>query len=128
VADRIVIGFITTVEFYNLPYLRRGLLPVPFIFIPATLVSYLGLPPGKSNAAAGLLNFMRNIGSGVGTSLVVVMLTQGSQFHQTMLASHASMGDPAFLGVCRRRNHVLPVVHLKKNDPHEGGASSTAAH
>jgi len=72
------------------------LLPVPFIFIPATLVSYLGLPPGKSNGAAGLLNFMRNIGSGVGTSLVVVMLTQRTQFHQTMLASHTSMGDPAF--------------------------------
>jgi DHA2 family multidrug resistance protein len=72
------------------------LLPVPFIFIPATLVSYLGLPPGKSNGAAGMINFMRNIGSGVGTSIVTVMLAQRSQMHQNMLASQTSMGDSAF--------------------------------
>ena len=41
--------------------------PTGFIFIPATMAAYIGLPQEKSNAVAGLVNFMRNIGSGVGT-------------------------------------------------------------
>jgi DHA2 family multidrug resistance protein len=151
------------------------LLPVPFIFIPATLVSYLGLPPGKNNGAAGLINFMRNIGSGVGTSVVVVMLAQRTQMHQTMLASHTTLGDSAFTGMLsglaaqltrsgvvasEAQKQALARVYglmqaqaasiayldaymmlsmgalvlfflafiLKKNDPHQGGGSSTAAH
>ncbi len=39
--------------------------PTGFIFIPATMAAYIGLPQEKSNAVAGLVNFMRNIGSGV---------------------------------------------------------------
>ena len=45
-----------------------------FIFIPATMVAYLGVPQEKSNAVAGLVNFVRNIGAGVGTSAVTTVL------------------------------------------------------
>ena len=34
-------------------------LPVGFLFVPLTAVGYVGLPKEKSNAAAGLMNFMR---------------------------------------------------------------------
>src|SRR5207244_613088 len=40
---------------------------LPLLFVPITLAAYVGLPAGKSNSAAGLINFMRNIGSSIGT-------------------------------------------------------------
>jgi DHA2 family multidrug resistance protein len=70
--------------------------PIGFIFIPATMVAYLGLPQEKSNAVAGMVNFVRNIGSSVGTSAVTTILARRAQVHQVMLASHTSAGDPAF--------------------------------
>jgi len=42
------------------------------------------------------VNFMRNIGSSVGTSMVTTLLARRAQFHQSMLASHATRYDPAF--------------------------------
>ena len=62
--------------------------PLGFIFIPATLASYIGIPKEKSNAVAGLVNFVRNIGSSVGTSVVTTIIARRSQFHQNALASN----------------------------------------
>jgi len=43
-------------------------LPVGFLFVPLTMAAYVGMPAEKSNAAAGLINFLtRNIGQSVGT-------------------------------------------------------------
>jgi DHA2 family multidrug resistance protein len=70
--------------------------PIGFIFIPATMVAYLGLPQDKSNSVAGLVNFVRNMGSSVGTSAVTTILARRAQVHQVMLASHMSLGDPLF--------------------------------
>src|ERR1700684_59216 len=53
--------------------------PIGFIFIPATMVAYLGLPQEKSNAVAGLVNFVRNIGSSVGTFAVTTLLGRRAQ-------------------------------------------------
>jgi hypothetical protein len=41
---------------------------LPLLFVPIALAAYVGLPPEKGNSAAGLINFMRNIGSSIGTS------------------------------------------------------------
>lgn len=70
--------------------------PMGFIFIPATMVAYLGLPQEKSNAVAGLINFVRNMGSSVGTSAVTTILARRAQVHQVMLASHTSLSVPLF--------------------------------
>ena len=37
-----------------------------FLFVPITLVAYVGIAPEKNNAVSGIVNFMRNIGSSVG--------------------------------------------------------------
>ena len=71
-------------------------LPMGFIFIPATMVAYIGLPQEKSNAIAGLINFVRNIGASAGTSAVTTILARRAQVHQVMLASHTGMGDRMF--------------------------------
>jgi DHA2 family multidrug resistance protein len=68
-----------------------------FLFVPITLTSYVGIPPEKSNAVSGLINFMRNMGSSVGTSMVTTMIARRSQYHQTVLVGNASLQNPTFL-------------------------------
>jgi DHA2 family multidrug resistance protein len=67
-----------------------------FLFVPITLVAYVGIAPEKGNSVSGLVNFMRNIGSSVGTSMVTTLLARRAQFHQSMLSYHATNYDPAF--------------------------------
>ena len=73
-----------------------------FLFVPITLSAYVGLPVEKSNAIAGMINFMRNIGSSVGTSLVTTLLARRAQFHQTVLVVHANNFDPNFRNALSR--------------------------
>jgi DHA2 family multidrug resistance protein len=63
-------------------------LPVGFLFVPLTMAAYVGLPESKSNAAAGLINFTRNIGQSVGTSAVTTLIARRSQYHQSVLAEY----------------------------------------
>jgi DHA2 family multidrug resistance protein len=67
-----------------------------FLFVPITLGAYTGIPPEKGNNVSGLVNFMRNIGSSVGTSMVTTLLARRAQFHQTVLSTHVTSYDPAF--------------------------------
>jgi len=67
-----------------------------FLFIPINLASYVGMPTEKSNSIAGLVNFMRNIGSSIGTSMVTTLIARRAQFHQVYLAAHTSLGKPTF--------------------------------
>ena len=69
-----------------------------FLFVPISLSAYIGIAPEKGNAVAGLINFMRNIGSSVGTSLVTTLLARRAQFHQSVMAYHATNYDPVFRG------------------------------
>src|SRR6202046_1088245 len=67
-------------------------IPVAFLFVPLTLAGYVGLSAEKTNAAAGLMNFMRNIGQSVGTSLVTTVIARRSQDHQSVLAEYSASG------------------------------------
>jgi MFS transporter, DHA2 family, multidrug resistance protein len=67
-----------------------------FLFVPINLSSYIGVPADKNNAVAGLMNFMRNIGSSVGTSFVTTMIARRSQFHQEILIDYTRPGNPNF--------------------------------
>jgi len=66
----------------------------PFLFVPINLVSYVGMPLEKSGSVAGLINFMRNIGSSIGTSMVTTLLARRAQFHQVYLVAHVTPGRP----------------------------------
>ena len=65
-----------------------------FLFVPINLVSYVGMPLEKSNSVAGLVNFMRNIGSSVGTSMVTTLLARRAQVRQVYLVAHVTAGHP----------------------------------
>ena len=67
-----------------------------FLFVPINLSAYVGVPAEKGNNVSGLVNFMRNIGSSVGTSMVTTILARRAQFHQNVLSYHATRYDPAF--------------------------------
>src|SRR5215813_4834487 len=67
-----------------------------FLFVPITLVAYIGVAPEKNNAVAGIVNFMRNMGSSVGTSLVTTVIARRSQFHQLRLVENARIDNPNF--------------------------------
>jgi MFS transporter, DHA2 family, multidrug resistance protein len=67
-----------------------------FLFVPINLASYVGIPPVKNNSVAGLVNFMRNIGSSIGTSMVTTLIARRSQFHQIYLVAHTTAGRPVF--------------------------------
>jgi MFS transporter, DHA2 family, multidrug resistance protein len=67
-------------------------IPVAFLFVPLTLAGYVGLAPEKTNAAAGLMNFMRNMGQSVGTSAVTTLIARRSQYHQSVLAEYTASG------------------------------------
>jgi DHA2 family multidrug resistance protein len=70
--------------------------PIGFIFIAATTASYFGVPQDKSDSVSGLSNFMRNIGSSVGTSIVQTLLVRRMQFHTSRLGEHAVASDASF--------------------------------
>src|ERR1700728_2533566 len=67
-------------------------IPVAFLFVPLTLAGYVGLAPEKTNAAAGLMNFFRNMGQSVGTSAVTTLIARRSQYHQSVLAEDTGTG------------------------------------
>ena len=61
---------------------------LPFLFIPISAVSYVGLSPDKSNEGSALINLMRNLGGSVGVSFVTTVLQERTQFHHARLAEH----------------------------------------
>jgi DHA2 family multidrug resistance protein len=72
-------------------------LGLPFLFVPINLASYVGMPAEKSGSVAGLVNFMRNMGSSVGTSLVTTLLERRAQVHQVYLVANVTRGRPELL-------------------------------
>ena len=67
-----------------------------FLFVPINLASYIGMPADKSSSVAGLVNFMRNIGSSVGTSMVTTVIARRAQFHQVFLVANVTSGQRTF--------------------------------
>jgi MFS transporter, DHA2 family, multidrug resistance protein len=82
------------ISFHSAVWLRVAQVAgLGFLFVPINLASYIGIPAEKNNSVAGLVNFMRNIGSSVGTSFVTTMLARRSQYHQQILGEHVRAGN-----------------------------------
>src|SRR5262249_27290578 len=79
-----------------------------FLFVPLTTAGYVGVAEEKTNAASGLINFMRNIGQSIGTSAVTTLIARRSQFHQSILAEHTKSPrfQSAIAGLTSQLNHV----------------------
>jgi MFS transporter, DHA2 family, multidrug resistance protein len=87
--------------------------PIGVLFVALNTAAFVGLPKEKTNAAAGLMNFTRNIGQSIGTSAVTTLLAQRSQYHQSILADFTRSGrfQTAMKGLAVRLNHAGLSIH-----------------
>ncbi len=107
------------ISFRAATWLRIGqYLPLGFVFVPATTVAYVGIRADKSNAVAGLVNFTRNIGSSVGTSIVTTMIVRRSQFHQSRLVTNTTPGSTRFQAAVNGLGQQLAHAGLSPHDAH----------
>src|SRR6202050_2011634 len=63
------------------------------LFVPVTRAGCIGSRAENDNSVAGLIHFMRNIGSNVGTSMVTTLLARRAQVHQVVLSQHNTRFD-----------------------------------
>jgi MFS transporter, DHA2 family, multidrug resistance protein len=87
-----------------------------FLFVPITLVAYIGIAPEKNNSVAGIVNFMRNMGSSVGTSMVTTLVARRSQFHQQVLVDYARPDNPNFHNTLNGLSKTLAHSGLGANE------------
>ncbi|HEX7797716.1 MAG TPA: DHA2 family efflux MFS transporter permease subunit, partial [Vicinamibacterales bacterium] len=87
-----------------------------FLFVPITLAAYIGFPQELSNTVSGLINFMRNIGSGVGTSMVTTIIARRAQYHQSVLLSNLNNGDPTFFKTINGLTNQLTAAGFSAED------------
>jgi DHA2 family multidrug resistance protein len=79
------------VSFSNLAMVRvTQVVWLPFLFIPLSAVSYVGVPPDRTNEASAIINLMRNLGGSFGVSFTTTMLQERLQFHHARLAEHVT--------------------------------------
>lgn len=89
---------------------------IGFLFVPVTLAAYIGIAPEKNNSVAGIINFMRNMGSSVGTSLVSTLIVRRSQLHQLRLIEKARIDNPNFINLSNALTRALTTFGFQRHD------------
>src|SRR5258708_28421927 len=80
---------------------------LPFIFIPISTLTAVGLPANKPNQISSLSNFARNLGGSAGTALLTTLLARSSQVHQTALAANVVPGSVPYRLYMNRMTELL---------------------
>jgi DHA2 family multidrug resistance protein len=84
-------GLDLDIAFWDLSMVRvTQVVWLPFVFIPLSAVSYVGVPPHRTNEASAIINLMRNLGGSVGVSFTTTMLQERLQFHHEQLSEHVT--------------------------------------
>jgi DHA2 family multidrug resistance protein len=78
------------------------MIAMPFLFVPVTAASYIGLPPEKSGEASSLINVFRNLGGSIGVATAQTLLARREQFHQARLAEHINSSGEIYSDVSRQ--------------------------
>ena len=89
-----------------------------FLFVPINTAAYAFVPRNKNNAASGLINLARNIGGSVGISLVITILSQRTQFHQSRLVEQATTLNPQFTAALRATGAIFGPGTAAGNGPY----------
>ncbi len=92
-------------------------LGMAFVFVPLTTLTMDPIPKQETGYATSLYSVMRNIGSSVGISFVTTFIARRSQFHQDILAAHATPYNESFRQMQRQAQGAFL----------QGGADSTTA-
>jgi DHA2 family multidrug resistance protein len=70
-------------------------LGLAFIFLPSSILAYVGAPREKNNQISAMNSFVRNIGGSIGIALISTMLTRQAQKHQAYMSAHTDAGSTA---------------------------------
>ncbi|HTX15899.1 MAG TPA: DHA2 family efflux MFS transporter permease subunit [Candidatus Baltobacteraceae bacterium] len=89
---------------------------IGFLFVPITAAGYIGIPAEKGNSVSGIINFMRNIGGSIGTSLVTTLIVRRSQYHQQILVGHITPDTPAYRAALRALSSEIAHSGLRATD------------
>ena len=97
---------------------------MPFLFVPISVMSYVGVPQEKNNEVSGLTALARNIGGSLGISFISTMLVRRAQVHQNYLAANLYPGSANF----RMLNQGSSRMLQSQGDSLVGAASRSMAH
>ena len=75
------------------------------VFVPISTVAYSTLPMSARTEAAGIFSLMRNIGSSVGISIVMTLLSRGTQVNHAEMAARITPFDAT-------ATHLGATLHL----------------
>ena len=78
------------------------------VFVPISTVAYSTLPMAARTEAAGIFSLMRNIGSSVGISIVMTLLSRGTQINHAELAERITP-------FASSTAHLAAAMHLPQN-------------
>jgi DHA2 family multidrug resistance protein len=67
-----------------------------FIFLPSSILAYVGTPREKNNQISAMNSFVRNIGGSIGIAVISTMLTRQAQKHEVFMTAHTYPGAGAF--------------------------------
>jgi DHA2 family multidrug resistance protein len=96
------------ISFYDAVWARNILsASLGFLFIPINTVAYHFIAKTKTDAASGLINLARNLGGSFGISIVTTMLARRTQFHQNILVSHVTEGNPNYRAMFEGAQQML---------------------
>ena len=91
---------------------------IPFVFISVTTAAYFGIPPEKNNQVSGLINFVRNIGGSILISITNALVTERSQWHQSVLSKNTSPADSNYQQQIDALRHTFDSSVGKANSLH----------
>jgi len=93
-----LMGFNLEIGFWDVfwPQFLQGL-SLGLLFVPLTVVTMAFIPKERMGNATSLYNMMRNIGGGVGISVVSTMLVRMGQEHTNLLVGNITPTSPSAL-------------------------------
>jgi DHA2 family multidrug resistance protein len=84
------------------------------VFVPLSTVAMGTLPNEKLGNAAGIFNLFRNIGGGVGISLVNTLVSRHSQTHLADMAQHLGSQNQAYTSILNS-DRLAMAAHAASN-------------
>ncbi len=95
-------------------------LGMPFLFVPISVMSYVGVPQEKNNEVSGMTALARNIGGSLGVSFISTMLVRRAQTHQQILSAHTYSGAVTYRAMTRGMTGALRAQGYSAATAHSG--------
>ncbi len=97
-------------------------LGMPFLFVPISIMSYVGVPQEKNNEVSGLTALARNIGGSLGVSFISTMLLRRAQTHQEVLSAHVYGASTKYMSLKQGMSGALHARGYSSADAATGAA------